>query len=205
VLDKQQERRSPVRQARAHPNAQWIAQQLTEAYGWTETPRYLILDRDCAYGAAFIRRVGAMRIRGRPISARSPWQNGYAERLIGSIRRDCLDHVVVFGERHLRQLLGSYQTYYNELRTDLALRKDAPVSRVLRRINVFVTAALADVHEQFDRYYSEIGRPSVDPELMIRMLIAGYCYGLRSERRHRSPASAKRPAGQDLGAPSAPK
>ena len=90
----------------AHPNAQWIAQQLTEAYGWSETPRYLIRDRDCAYGEVFIRRVGAMGIRDRPISPRSPWQNGYAERLIGSIRRDCLDHVIIFGERHLRHLLA---------------------------------------------------------------------------------------------------
>jgi Integrase core domain len=100
----------------AHPSAQWIAQQLTEAYGWKETPRYLIRDRDRAYGEVFIRRVGAMGIRDRPISARSPWQNGYAERLIGSIRRDCLDHVVVFGERHLRQLLHSYEKYYNGIR-----------------------------------------------------------------------------------------
>ena len=110
----------------AHPNAQWIAQQLTEAYGWKETSRYLIRDRDCVYGEAFVRRVGAMGIRDRPISARSPWQNGYAERLIGSIRRDCLDHVVVFGERHLRHLLHAYQRYYNEVRTHLSLRKDAP-------------------------------------------------------------------------------
>jgi transposase InsO family protein len=79
----------------AHPNAGWIAQQLTEAYGWKETPRYLIRDRDSAYGEIFIRRVGAMGIRDRPIAPRSPWQNGYAERLIGTIRRDCLDHVIV--------------------------------------------------------------------------------------------------------------
>jgi hypothetical protein len=70
------------------PNAHWIAQQLTEAYGWKEAPRYLVRDRDCAYGEAFIRRVRAIGIRDRPISARSPWQSGYAERLIGSIRRD---------------------------------------------------------------------------------------------------------------------
>jgi len=89
----------------AHPSAQWVAQQLTEAFGWKDPPRYLIRDRDCAYGDAFIRRVGAMGIRDRPVSARSPWQNAYVERLIGSIRRDCLDHMVIFGERHLRHLL----------------------------------------------------------------------------------------------------
>jgi hypothetical protein len=75
----------------AHPNAEWIARQLTEACGWKGAPRYLVRDRDGAYGDAFIRRLGAMGIRDRPTSARSPWQNGYAERLIGSIRRDCLD------------------------------------------------------------------------------------------------------------------
>jgi hypothetical protein len=85
----------------AHPNAEWIARQLTEACGWNEAPRYLIRDRGGAYGETFIRRLEAMGIRDRPSSARSPWQNGHAERLIGSIRRDCLDHVVVFGERHL--------------------------------------------------------------------------------------------------------
>src|SRR5215471_319833 len=86
-------------------------------------------DRDGAYGAAFIRRIRAMGIRDRPVSARSPWQNGYAERLIGSIRRDCLDHVVVVGERHLRHVLASYQKYYNEVRTHVSLQKDAPVRR----------------------------------------------------------------------------
>ena len=72
-----------------------------------------------------------MGIRDRPTAARSPWQNGYAERLIGSIRRECLDYVVVFGERHLRHLLGSYQRYYNEARTHLSLNKDAPISRTV--------------------------------------------------------------------------
>jgi len=90
----------------AHPSTEWIARQLTEACGWSEQPRYTIRDRDRAYGGAFIRRLGAMGIRDRPTSARSPWQNGYAERLIGYIRRDCLDHVVVFGEQHLRHLLS---------------------------------------------------------------------------------------------------
>jgi transposase InsO family protein len=83
----------------AHPSAQWIARQLTEAYSWQQAPRYIVRDRDCVYGDAFIRRLRAMGIRDRPIAPRSPWQNGYAERLIGSIRRDCLDHVVVLGDR----------------------------------------------------------------------------------------------------------
>jgi hypothetical protein len=84
------------------------------------------------YGQSFLRRLRAMGIRDRPTAARSPWQNGYAERLIGSIRRDCLDHVVVFSERHLRVLLKSYQQYYNEARTHLSLQKDAPIPRASR-------------------------------------------------------------------------
>jgi hypothetical protein len=83
----------------AHPTAEWIANQITQACGWKQAPRYLIRDRDGAYGEVFIRRVRSMGIRDRPTSPRSPWQNAYAERLIGSIRRECLDHVAVFGER----------------------------------------------------------------------------------------------------------
>jgi transposase InsO family protein len=136
----------------AHPSAQWIAQQLIEAYGWKEPPRYLIRDRDSAYGEAFIRRIRAMGIRDRPISARSPWQNGYVERLIGSIRRDCLDHVVVLGERHLRHLLHSYQRYYNEVRTHLSLHKDAPVPREVRAAGrVLSVPILGGLHHQYVR------------------------------------------------------
>jgi len=97
----------------AHPTAEWIANQVTEACGWEQAPRYLIRDRDGAYGEVFIRRLRSIGIRDRPTSPRSPWQNGYAERLIGSIRQECLDHVIVFSERHLRHLLLCYMTYYN--------------------------------------------------------------------------------------------
>src|SRR5712675_2265451 len=117
----------------AHPTAEWIANQITEACGWEQAPRYLIRDRDGAYGEVFIRRLRSMGIRDRPTSPRSPWQNGYAERLIGSIRRECLDHVVVFGERHLRHVLLSYMKYYNRARTHLSLEKDAPISRAVER------------------------------------------------------------------------
>src|SRR4029079_17652038 len=111
----------------AHPTAEWIANEITQACGWKKAPRYLIRDRDGAYGEVFIRRVRSMGIRDRPTSPRSPWQNAYAERLIGSIRRECLGHGVVFGERHLRHVLLSYMNYYNETRTHLSLEKDAPL------------------------------------------------------------------------------
>jgi len=122
----------------AHPTAEWIARQLTEACGWDEAPGYLIRDRDGSYGEVFVRRVRAMGIRDRPISPRSPWQNGYAERLIGSIRRECIDHVIVFGECHLRHLLRSYLDYYNETRTHLSLDKDAPISRAIQAVGRIV-------------------------------------------------------------------
>jgi transposase InsO family protein len=136
----------------AHPTADWIARQLTEACGWTAAPRYIIRDRDAVYGDIFIRRLRAMGIRDRPTAARSPWQNGYAERLIGSIRRDCLDHVVIFGEQHLRHLLGSYQRYYNEARTHLSLGKDAPLSRAVQAVGgIIAKPLLGGLHHQYVR------------------------------------------------------
>jgi transposase InsO family protein len=83
-----------------HPTAEWVARQLTDAFPWDEAPDYMIRDRDGCYGQAVTKRLAAMGIRDHPAAARSPWQNGHAERLIGSIRRECLDHVVVFGETH---------------------------------------------------------------------------------------------------------
>jgi transposase InsO family protein len=136
----------------ARPNAEWIARQLTEAYGWQHAPQYIVRDRDRVYGDAFIRRLRAMGIRDRPIAPRSPWQNGHTERLIGSIRRDCLDHVVVFGERHLRHLLGSYQRYYNDARTHLSLNKDAPASRAVQAVGrIVANPHLGGLHHQYVR------------------------------------------------------
>ena len=136
----------------AHPSAEWIARQLTEAYGWQQAPRYITRDRDRVYGGVFARRLRAMGIRDRPIAPRSPWQNGCAERLIASIRRDCLDHVVVFGERHLRHLLKSYQKYYNEARTHLSLQKDAPIPRAVQTVGQpLAVPILGGLHHQYVR------------------------------------------------------
>ena len=138
--------------ATTHPTAEWIARQLTEAYGWDEAPRYLVRDRDRSYGEVFVRRVRAMGIRDRPTSPRSPWQNAYAERLIGSIRQECIDHVIVFGERHLRHLLRSYLDYYNETRTHLSLDKDAPISRAIQAVGRIVGCPVpGGLHHQYVR------------------------------------------------------
>jgi transposase InsO family protein len=136
----------------SHPTAEWIANQLTEACGWEQAPRYLIRDRDGAYGEVFIRRLRSMGIRDRPTSPRSPWQNAYAERLIGSIRRECVDHIIVLGERHLRRVLLSYMQYYNEVRTHLSLNKDAPAPRPVQRAGyILCRPILGGLHHQYVR------------------------------------------------------
>src|SRR6266850_4762019 len=112
-----------------HPTAAWTAQQIIEAFPNDTAPRWLLRDRDAIYGDVFRRRVAGMGIRDVITSPSSPWQNPYAERLIGSLRRECLDHVIVLGERHLRRLLTAYLAYYHGARTHLALEKDAPMTR----------------------------------------------------------------------------
>ena len=112
-----------------NPTAEWVARQITEAFPWDGAPRYMIRDRDRIYGTVVTRRLHAMGIRDKPIAPASPWQNSFAERLIGSIRRECVDHIIVLGEMHLRQILQSYARYYNDIRTHRSLDKDAPVSR----------------------------------------------------------------------------
>jgi transposase InsO family protein len=118
----------------ANPTAEWISRQITEAFPWDHAPRYLIRDRDASYGPVFVQRLRAMGIRDRPIAPRSPWQNAYVERLIGSIRRECLDHMILFGEAHLRRNVGAYAAYYNEARTHRSLNKDAPFHRPIQRL-----------------------------------------------------------------------
>ncbi len=135
-----------------HPTADWIARQITEAFPWNEAPRYLIRDRDQVYGVAVRHRLRAMGIRDKPIAPGSPWQNGFAERLIGSIRRECVDHVIALGEAHLRGILTKYATYYNELRTHRCLNKDAPIRRAIQHVGCIVSApALGGLHHHYCR------------------------------------------------------
>src|SRR4029450_6579745 len=111
-----------------HPTAEWTAQQVVDAFPWDEAPRYLLRDRDRIHGVSFRQRVQHMGIEEVIIAPRSPWQNSYVERLIGSIRRECLDHVIVLHERHLRRLLTEYFQYYHDWRTHRALELDCPAA-----------------------------------------------------------------------------
>jgi len=135
-----------------NPTADWIARQITEAFPWEQTPRYLIRDRDASYGHPVPRRLAAMGIRDRPTAPRSPWQNGHVERLIGSIRRECLDHVVILGEAHLRRVLRAYADYYNSFRTHRALAKDAPLHRATELLGTITARPLfGGLHHQYGR------------------------------------------------------
>jgi transposase InsO family protein len=135
-----------------HPTAAWLAQQIVEAFPWDTAPTYLVRDNDRAYGQVFTKRLRAMGIRDRPIAPRSPWQNPYVERLIGTLRRDCLDHVVILGERHLRRVLTLYALYYNQTRTHLGLGKDAPLGRAIERSGTIVaTPILSGLHHHYAR------------------------------------------------------
>jgi transposase InsO family protein len=115
------------------PTAQWTAHQLVEAFPWETAPRYLLRDRDAVYGVVFSRRAQALGIHEVKTAPRSPWQNPYVERLIGTLRHDCLDHVVVLNETHLRRVLRDYLTYYHRCRTHLSLAKDTPEPRPVER------------------------------------------------------------------------
>jgi len=135
-----------------HPTAEWLARQITEAFPWASAPAYLVRDNDRAYGQAFTARVRAMGIRDRPIAPASPWQNGIAERLIGTLRRECLDQMLIFSEAHLRRILSAYVTYYNQTRPHLALHKDAPLRRAVQRFGSIVAVpVLAGLHHQYVR------------------------------------------------------
>ena len=136
----------------AHPTTEWVARQITEAFPWDGAPGYMIRDCDRIYGSVVTRRLRAMGIRDKPAALASPWQNGYAERLIGSIRRECVDHIIVLGEAHLRRILRSYADYYNRVRTHRSLDKDAPVRRLVQRTGVINSRAiLGGLHHHYAR------------------------------------------------------
>ncbi len=139
-------------QVTEHPSAQWTAQQVVEAFPWDEAPRYLLRDRDRIYGDAFRQRVRHMGIAEVLIAPRSPWQNPYVERVIGSIRRECLDHVIVLHERHLRRLLTDYFQYYHHWRTHRALEMDCPVPRLVQRPEVGLIWEVPEVGGLYHHY-----------------------------------------------------
>ena len=152
VILRHQRRRLISLSVTTNPTAEWIARQITEAFPWDEAPDYLIRDRDASYGQAVTKRLAAMGIRDHPTAPRSPWQNGHAERLIGSIRRECLDHAVVLGEAHLRRILGAYAGYYNDFRTHLSLVKDSPGHRPIQRFGQLAAQPiLGGLHHQYCR------------------------------------------------------
>ncbi len=135
-----------------NPTAEWIAGQVTDAFPWDEAPRHLIRDRDGAFGPTYTRRIRAMRIRDHPTAPRSPWQNGYFERLIGSIRRESLDHLIVSDEAQLRRVLKNYASYYNQVRTHLSLDKNAPNYRRPRKLGTIASISISGgLHHQYVR------------------------------------------------------
>ena len=136
------------------PTAQWTAQQIVEAFPWETAPRYLLRDRDAVYGVVFSSRVQALGIREVKAAPRSPWQNPYVERLIGTLRRECLDHVVVLNETHLRRLLRDYLVYYHRVRTHLSLKKDSPEPRPVEHPDqggIVEMPMVGGLHHQYTR------------------------------------------------------
>ncbi len=137
-----------------YPTAGWLARQVTDAFPWDTAPRYLLRDRDSSYGENFRKQVDAMGIIEVVSAVRSPWQNAYVERVIGSIRRECLDHFVIFNERHLRRVLSTYIDYYHQTRTYLSLDKDCPDPRPVmppRNGRVVAIPQVRGLHHRYER------------------------------------------------------
>src|SRR5215467_8029481 len=138
-----------------NPTQDWLSGQITEAFPWDTAPRYLLRDRDKSYGPAFRHRVRAMGITEVITAPRSPWQNPYVERLIGSIRRECLDHVIILSERHLRRVLSSYFQYHHDARTHLSLDKDCPRPRAVqlpfKGNNIIALPQVGGLHHRYER------------------------------------------------------
>ena len=138
----------------AHPTAVWVTQQITEAFPWETSPRYMIRDRDSVYGTLVRTRIKVMGIEEVVTAPRSPWQNPFVERVIGSIGRECLDHIIVFNERHLRRVLSSYFDYYHGSRTHLALRKDTPSGRPIQSADsgkIVAFPKVGGLHHRYER------------------------------------------------------
>ncbi len=136
----------------AHPTARWTGQQIVEAFPYDEAPRFLLRDRDGIYGVDFRERIMHMGIEEVVTAPRSPWQNPYVERLIGSIRRECIDHVIVLNETHLRRVLTSYFAYYHESRAHLSLERNAPVPRRVEHPSEGKVIAIPQVGGLHHRY-----------------------------------------------------
>ena len=136
----------------ANPTMAWLAQQIREAFPWGTTPRYLLRDRDGVYGSEFRERVVSMGIEEVVTAPRSPWQNPYVERVIGSIRRECLNHVIILDERRLRRILGSYLDYYHGSRTHLSLAKNTPDGRLVEPAGTGKVVAFPQVGGLHHRY-----------------------------------------------------
>ena len=151
-----------------HPTAAWLSRQVTEAFPWDTAPRYLLRDRDASYGSYFLSRVEAMGIKEVVTAPRSPWQNAYVERVIGSIRRECLDHILIFNERHLRRVLSSYVDYYQRTRTNLSLDKNCPDPRPIQPPRIGRAVALPQVGGLHHHYERVCGELRIFPESAIR-------------------------------------
>ncbi len=137
-----------------HPTAEWTAQQIVNAFSWDEGPRCLLRDRDSIYGAHFRKRVKNMGIEEVLIAPRSPWQTPFVERVIGSVRRDCLDHVIVLSQEHLRRILRSYLSYYHDWRTHLSLDMDCPEPRTVQSAEageIIEVSEVGGLHHHYGR------------------------------------------------------
>jgi transposase InsO family protein len=137
-----------------HPGAAWTAQQIVEAFPEDTAPKHMVRDRDGIYGNQFRRRIRGLGIDEVLTAPRSPWQNPYAERLVGSVRRECLDHMIVLGEKHLRRILTAYFSYYHKSRTHLSLGKDAPVPRAIHPPsmgNIVEIPEVGGLHHRYER------------------------------------------------------
>lgn len=137
-----------------NPTSAWISQQLREAFPWDTAPKYLIRDNDGAYGSMVTHTINSLGIKDTPTAPRSPWQNPFMERMIGTIRRDCLDHVIVLNETHLKGVLQDYFDYYHNCRTHMALNRDSPKTRDVHPTecgNVITFPMVGGIHHRYER------------------------------------------------------